>query len=120
MNYNELMQGNLSRVFGERDAARRLTAIRELYAEGAVLYEPESSAKGHVAINEAVTALLGLLPTNFQFTSNGSATGHHGVGRLRWLAGPGDSPAVVTGTDIAHFKGGLIDSLYVFLDPAVG
>ena len=117
INYNDVMQANLSRVFGERDAARRIAAIRELYADDAMLYEPDASAKGHVAINEAVTALLALLTPNFLFSANGPAAGHHGVGRLRWGSGPGDSLPVVTGMDVAIFKGSLIHSLYVFLDP---
>ena len=79
IDYNRLMQANLTRVFDERDAGRRIVAIRELYAEDAVLYEPEASAKGHAAISEAVTALL-----NFVFSVAGPAIGHHNVGRLKW------------------------------------
>lgn len=81
IDYERLMQANLFRVFCERDAGRRIEAIRELYAEDAVLNEPHASAKGHAAISEAVTALLASLP------------------------------------DVAHFEGGLIHSLHVFLDP---
>ena len=46
IDYDGLMQANLVRVFGERDAGKRLKAIRELYAEDAVLNEPDASAKG--------------------------------------------------------------------------
>jgi hypothetical protein len=45
------MQANLVRIFEERDAVRRLAAVRELYAPEAVLNEPESSAHGHEARN---------------------------------------------------------------------
>lgn len=62
-------------------------------------------------------ALLAGLPPNFVFREASPAVGHHGVGRLQWRSGPADGPVAVTGTDIAHFKGGLIHSLYVFLDP---
>ena len=65
--------GNDFDSFNERDAARRIVAIRELYAEDAVLYEPDASAKGHAAISEAVTALLAHLPPNFVFSAAGSA-----------------------------------------------
>ncbi len=58
------MQANLARVFGERDAGKRLRAIRELYAEDAVLNEPHASAKGHAAIAAAVASLLSSLPPN--------------------------------------------------------
>ncbi|MBC8018646.1 MAG: nuclear transport factor 2 family protein [Verrucomicrobia bacterium] len=119
LNYDGLMQANLARVFSERDAGRRIEAIRELYAEDAVLYEPQTSARGHAAISEAVTSLLTGLPPDFVFRATGPAIGHHRIGRLHWRSGPPDGPAAVTGMDVAHFEGVLIHSLYVFLDPFV-
>ncbi|MDQ0470019.1 nuclear transport factor 2 family protein [Labrys wisconsinensis] len=118
IDYERLMQANLARVFGERDPGRRIAAIRELYAEDAVLHEPDASATGHAAINQAVDALLSSLPSDFVFTAIGPAVGHHGVGRLRWQSGPPSGPAAVTGTDVARFEGGRIQTLHVFLDPA--
>jgi hypothetical protein len=111
------MQANVRRVFSERDAAKRLNAIRELYAEDATLHEPQSSARGHVAICDVVSALLASLPANFAFIPAGPAVGHHGVGRLNWRSGPPGAPPAVTGTDVARFEGGRIQSLHVFLDP---
>lgn len=118
IDYQRLMQANLARVFGERDAKPRIAAIRELYAEDAVFYEPHASATGHAAINRAVDALLSSLPPNFAFTAIGPAVGHHGVGRLQWQAGPPNGPIAVTGTDVARFEGGLIQTLHVILDPS--
>ena len=67
IDYNSLMQANLKRVFGERDASRRMKAIAELYADDAVLYEPpDASAAGHAAINQAVEALLSSLPAKLR------------------------------------------------------
>jgi ketosteroid isomerase-like protein len=117
LDYDGLMQANLARVFGERDATRRLHAIAELYADDATLYEPENSATGFAAINQAVEALLANLPTNFVFTASGPAVGHHGVARLRWQSGPRNGPVAVTGTDVARFEDGRIQTLHVFLDP---
>lgn len=115
--YDALMQANLARVFGERDAARRIEAIRELYAEDAVLHEPQASVSGHAAISEAVSALLASLPPNFVFSAAGPAVGHNGLGRLNWRSGPPHGPVAVTGTDVARVEGGRIRSLHVFLDP---
>jgi hypothetical protein len=116
--YDGLMQANLTRVFGERDAARRMKAIAELYADDAVLYEPpDAAARGHAAINQAVQALMSSLPPNFVFTAIGPAVGHHSMGRLRWQSGPPNGPVAVTGTDVAHIEGGKIQTLHVFLDP---
>jgi ketosteroid isomerase-like protein len=117
IDYDSVMQANLARVFGERDASRRMKAIAELYAEDAVLYEPDSSATGYAAISEAVEALLASLPPSFAFTAIGPAVGHHDVGRLRWQARPPNGPVAVTGTDVARFEGGRIQTLHVFLDP---
>lgn len=50
------MQASLVRVSGESDADKPRKAIRELYAEDAVLNEPHASIKGHVVINGALAA----------------------------------------------------------------
>jgi hypothetical protein len=118
IDYDRLMQANAARVFSERDPARRLDAIRELYAADAVVIEPEGVSEGQVAICKTVTDLLSKLPPTFIFTSIGLAIGHHGIGRLLWKAGPPNGLPAVTGMDIAHFKDGRIQALYVFLDPA--
>ena len=118
IDYDGLMQANAVRVFSERDPDRRLAAIRKLYTADAVLTEPEGVFKGEAAIRDAVTELLSKLPPQFAFTPIGAAIGHHGVGRLLWKAGPPNGPPAITGMDIAHFKDGRIQALYVFLDPA--
>ena len=118
IDYDRLMQANAARVFSERDPARRLDAIRELYAADAVVIEPEGVSEGQVAICKTVTDLLSKLPPTFALTSIGPAIGHHGIGRLLWKAGPPNGLPAVTGMDIAHFKDGRIQALYVFLDPA--
>jgi hypothetical protein len=123
IDYDRLLRENLSRVFNEPDTAIRLQAIQEIYAEDATLYEPtDTSAKGYLAINQAVDALRRSLPAGFEFTPIRPAVGHHGVGKLHWRGGPPNSPpkgpVVVTGVDVAHFVDGRIYALYVFLDPA--
>jgi hypothetical protein len=118
IDYDRLMRANLASVFNQRDAAKRLSAIGELYAEGAVLYEPpDTAAEGHAAISEAVTHLLASLPPDFTFTATGPALGHHGIGRLRWQAGPPNGAVAVNGMDIARIQDGRIHSLHVFIEP---
>jgi hypothetical protein len=87
------------------------------YAPDAVVYEPDAIATGHDAIAHAVEALLTSLPPDFVFTAIGPAVGHHGLGRLRWRAGPPEGPVAVTGTDVVRLEDGRIHSLHVFLDP---
>lgn len=83
MNYDETMRANLDRVFNQRDPDQRIAAIRELYAEGAVLYEPDAVVNGHAAIDRAVSTLLNTLPAGFGFTAIGEGIGHHDMARLR-------------------------------------
>lgn len=111
-----LLHKNLDHVFGERDAARRLSAIQQIYRADAVLHEPGRTAYGHRAISQAVTELLNHLPESFQFSAVRPASTHHGVGRLQWMAGPPGGPVQVTGTDVATFDADRIRSLHVFLD----
>ncbi len=113
-----LMQAHLARVFNERDAGRRLDALKDLYVEDATLFEPHEAATGHKAISAAIDALQASLPPAFVFTAVGAAVGHHGVARLQWRAGPPTGPSAVTGTDVAHVADGRITALHVFLDPA--
>lgn len=116
MDFETLMQANLDLVFGEHDPARRIAAIRKIYLENAELHEPGRSARGHDAISQAVADVLKHLPPGFVFTAVRPASGHNGVGRLQWRAGPPGGPAAVTGTDVAQVEGGLIRTLHVFLD----
>lgn len=116
---DDLLEANLARVFSERDAERRMRAIAEIYADDAVLYEPDNIATGHGEIAQAVASLLKSLPVDFAFSADGPAVGHHGLARLRWRAGPPLGPVAVTGIDVARTEAGKIKTLHVFLDPAI-
>lgn len=116
IDYDGLMRENLVRVFGERDPDKRLAAIQDLYAEDAVLNEPHASAKGHAAINDAVSSLLAGLQPGFAFRATGAAMGHHQIGRLIWSLGPANGPTAVTGMDIACFEEDRTRWLYIFLE----
>jgi hypothetical protein len=118
MDYATIMQANLDLVFGERDPARRISAIRMIYDEDAEFHEAQRSARGHDAISQAVAEVLDHLPPDFVFTAIRPASGHNGVGRLQWRVGPPGGPVAVTGTDVAHVEGSLIRTLHVFLDQA--
>lgn len=118
IDYDRIMRTNLAEVFNQRDVGKRISVIGELYAVSAALYEPPDMAvEGHAAISEAVTRLLSSLPADFTFTATGPALGHHGIGRLRWQAGPPNGPVAVNGMDIACFQDGRIHSLHVFIEP---
>ncbi len=115
----ELLRANMARVFNERDARRRLAAVRELYAPDATLYEPQTAVTGHEAISGAVGELLATLPPDMMFTPTGAEGSHHGLAFARWQGGPAGGAALVTGMDVAHSSRGRINALYVFLDEPV-
>jgi hypothetical protein len=117
VDYDGLMQAHLYRVFGERDATRRMAAIRELYADDAVVYEDGVEAVGHAGVDHIVDAVLSKAPPSFVFGTFGPAIGHHGVGRLRWHFGPAEGPPVVTGLDVVEVANDRIKALHVFVDP---
>ena len=118
--HDGLLRANLRRVFNERDAARRLAALAELFVAEPVLYEPDGVVTGRAAIAEVAGKLLDQFGPAFRFTPEGAGVGHHGLGALRWRGGPEGGPPAVTGTDVAEIVDGRIARLWVLLDPPSG
>lgn len=115
--YDGLLRGNLERVFNERDPERRALAMSELFSAAPVMYEPDGVVEGRLAISRVAGALLEQFGTDFFFKPNGEALGHHGLGYLRWSAGPVGGPVVISGVDIVEVIQGRIGRLWVMLDP---
>jgi hypothetical protein len=117
----QLMERNLSEVFGEREPSRRRAAIAELYADDCAMYDAEGARIGQAAIYERVDGILSESPAGFAFSRVGPAEVIHDLGRLRWQMGPPGAPPVVSGMDVAVFAGGKIRTLYTFVEaPAAG
>ncbi|VVP17815.1 hypothetical protein PS865_03706 [Pseudomonas fluorescens] len=119
-NYDALLRANLQRVFNQRDAQRRLAAVQELFADAPTMYEPAGIVTGQAAISAVAGALLDQFGPDFAFVAEGTAVGHHGLGYLRWHAGPGDGPFIVSGVDVAEISEGKIVRLWVLLDAPQG
>ncbi|MBY6264018.1 nuclear transport factor 2 family protein [Azospirillum sp. 412522] len=119
--YDGLLRANLERVFNERDAGKRAAAIADLFVADPVMYEPAAIVRGRAAISEVAGKLLEQFGPAFRFRPEGDAVGHHGLGVLRWQAGPDASPnggpVAVTGSDAAEIVDGRIARLWVLLDP---
>ena len=62
----DLLLRNLSEVFSERDSARRMAAIKNLYSEDAVFFERDRRFEGHETISDAVAVLLASFPAEFE------------------------------------------------------
>ncbi len=115
--FDALLRANLDHVFNQRNAVERLKAVRELFAAAPTLYEPAGIVQGQQAIANVAGALLEQFGDDFAFVPTGAALGHHGLGYLRWQAGPKNGPVVVTGVDVAQISDGKITQLWVLLDP---
>jgi hypothetical protein len=112
----QLMERNVSEVFGERDAGRRKHAIAGLYAEDCAFYDADGESIGQAAVCERVGRILGQSPPGFAFSLVGHAEVIHDLGRLRWQTGPAGAPPVLSGMDVAVFANGKIRTLYTFIE----
>lgn len=118
--YNTLLRANLERVFNERDGAKRNAAVQELFSPEPTMYEPAGVVAGQAAISDVAGALLKQFGPDFAFVAEGIALGHHGLGYLRWHAGPANGPVMVSGVDVAEVRDGRIVRLWVLLDAPHG
>ncbi|MBI1692058.1 nuclear transport factor 2 family protein [Methylorubrum sp. DB1722] len=118
--YDRLLRANLERVFNERDASKRAAALADLFVDEPVMYEPTDVVRGREAISAVAGKLLEQFGPTFRFSPVGVAVGHHGLGSLRWQAGPDGGLVTVTGTDVAEVAGGRIVRLWVLLNPPKG
>ena len=114
--YDHILRSNLERVFNERDASKRAAAIEELFVAEPIMYEPDGVVTGRAAIADVAGKLLAQFGPTFAFVPVAPAVGHHGLGCLRWQAGPQSGPVTVTGTDAAELVDGKIARLWVLLD----
>lgn len=116
--FDRQLRANLEHVFNERDERRRAEALAELFVEEPVMYEPANVVRGREAISAVAGNLLEQFGPTFRFVPAGKAVGHHGLGALRWEAGPEGGPVAVTGADVAEFQDGRIARLWVLLNPS--
>jgi len=111
-----LLTRNLHEVFGEGDPDRRRAAVRELYTEDAVFYDPQGIHKGHDAIDEIAGRIRATHP-DFRYTPiRAPEVLHDAAGRLQWISGRPGEPAAYSGTDFIIVRDGRIAALYLFFD----
>ncbi|HEY9137142.1 MAG TPA: nuclear transport factor 2 family protein [Terriglobus sp.] len=116
--YQQMVERHLAEIFSETDDTKRMAALRQLYAEDAVLYEPDNIVRGIEAISATVSGLLKNFPPQFSFVASGPALIHHEMCCAPWTAGTPDQANIVTGYDVVQFANGKIQAVYVFLNPA--
>ena len=112
----EVMRRNVVEVFATTDDAVRRGLVEELYHPEAGFHDEEGSVSGHDAIEGKIRGLQQDAPgLVFAVTEEPSVV--RDLGRVSWSLGPVDGPAVVSGMDVGHVRGGRITELYTFLDP---
>jgi hypothetical protein len=114
--YDHLLRSNLERVFNERDDAKRLSAIAELFVAEPVMFEPTNVVFGRAEISRVAGQLLEQFGPDFLFVPTATAVGHHGLAYLSWKGGPKGGAVIATGADVAEVADGRISRLWVLLN----
>jgi ketosteroid isomerase-like protein len=110
-----LLMRNIVEVFGENDRERRRAAIRDLYAEDAVVHAPPGTVVGHDALDKFAGDLRSTHP-DYVYTPSSEPQVLHDSARLVWGSGPSGEPPRYTGEDFILVRNGKIAALYVYLD----
>jgi len=106
-----LMRANLLEVFGERDADRRLEAIRRTYTPDVVFADAEGQLEGHDALQAKAQEILDGAP-GFVFRPAGDVYQVQDLGYLAWELGPADGAPVVSGVDMGFVRDGRLARVY--------
>jgi len=112
------LEDSLLVIWNDRDAQRRLDAMKAIYAPDINFYETNEgpAIEGYQAINDLITALQSKWPLEFQFELTGPLLVNHQIQYISWTLGiPGQTPAA-SGMDIAIIEANKIQSLHLFLD----
>jgi hypothetical protein len=110
-----LLMRNLIEVFGENDPQRRKAAIREIYAEDAVVHAPPGIVIGHAALDKFAGDLRASHP-HYVYTPVDDPQVLHDSARVAWGSGPKSDVPAYTGEDVIIVRNGKISALYVYLD----
>lgn len=118
-NISTLLKRNLHDVFGENDPVRRRAAIKEIFNEDGVFYEPNGVYHGHEEIDRIAGAIRATHPDfRYQLIAEPEEVGNSG--RVQWVSGrPGEGPAYA-GTDFIVARDGRIAAVYLFFDRMKG
>jgi hypothetical protein len=114
----QLLENSLLVIWNERNADRRLEAMKQTYAPDVHFYEFNTGEAivGHSAINELISKLQKEWPSESRFELNKSSQVNHQVQIASWNLGPQGMQPVATGMDVAVIENDLIKSFYLFLD----
>jgi SnoaL-like domain len=109
-----LMEANLLRVFNERDAASRASAIETTYAPDVRWTDDEGTTVGREALEAKARALQSQMH-GLVFTKASPVYQTSGFGYLAWQLGPEGGDPVATGFDAAVVRDDLISELFTVI-----
>jgi hypothetical protein len=109
-----LMEGNLLRVFNERDAERRTSAIETIYASDIRWTDDEGTTVGREALAAKARALQSQMH-GLVFTKASPVYQTRGFGYLAWKLGSESGEPVASGFDAAVVRNGRISELYTVI-----
>jgi len=114
----QLLENSLLVIWNERNADRRLEAMKQTYAPDVYFYEFNTGEAivGHTAINELIAKLQSEWPPESRFELNKPSQVNHQIQIASWKLGPQGMQPVATGMDVAVIENDLIKSFYLFLD----
>ena len=114
----QLLEHSLLVIWNDRNADRRLVAMKQTYAPDVHFYEFNAGKPlvGYTAINEVISKLQTEWPPECRFELNKPSQVNHSIQTASWqLGSPGMQP-IATGMDVAVIENDLIKSFYLFLD----
>ena len=114
----KLLEDSLLVIWNERDAAKRLLLMKDVYTDDIVFYESNEGQpfKGFGVINDLIAKLQGQWPVEFVFELTAPSSVNHEVQLIIWRLGIPGQPPAATGKDIAVVENGKIRSLHLLLD----
>ena len=114
----QLLEISLLVIWNDRNADKRLEAMKKTYASDVHFYEFNSGEPiiGHKAINELISKLQSEWPPESRFELNKPSQANHSIQIASWNLGPQGMQPVATGMDVAVIENDLIKSFYLFFD----
>jgi hypothetical protein len=115
----KLLEKSLLVIWNDRNADRRLEAMKDTYAPDVHFYEFDSTKAiiGYKAINELISKLQKDWPPESRFVLNAPSQVNHNIQFATWDLGPQGMKPILIGMDVAVIENDLIQSFYLFFDP---
>ena len=114
----QLLENSLLVIWNDRNADRRLEAMKKTYAPDVHFYEFNTGEAiiGYKAINELISKLQKDWPPESRFELNKPSQVNHSIQIASWNLGSAGTQPIATGMDVAVIENNLIKSFYLFLD----